>query len=264
MAIILRPCVATRRSASRRDHTLHIEGSRPDVVAGHLDQRVTHDRTTSVEGHAERQDLARATSTVKESVDRIEGAYTLAVGKHDAKRSFGVHVEGQTRVSGTDAIEIRSTTAITFRCGDTTIKMLPDGIEMLAAKFRFHMDGGTFLMKEQKIRLAADTAVLLKSDKVALKGSGSSVELTADAKVNGGSVKLKSDADVDDLDNQTVQPTTISLQDSGWKLGAGRAIRHHERRFGSDRCTGCAGQAAVDLDDSAQVTFPDATELQSA
>ena len=119
------------------------------------------------------------------------------------------------RIAATDAIEFRSATSIVLRCGDSVISMLPDGIEMDATKFRFHIDGATVLLKEKKVRLAADTAILIKSDKIAAKSSGASIKLTDKAEIGASAVKVKSATDdVDDLDDATTQKTKIQLNDS--------------------------------------------------
>ena len=48
---------------------------------------------------------------------RVRGCHTMLVGTEKANRSYSLHVEGMTQLSGSALTEIRSDKAIVLSCG---------------------------------------------------------------------------------------------------------------------------------------------------
>ena len=248
--------------------THRVEGNAAEVVQGHADLRVTEDLSTRVGGKERREVEGQADLVFSDDLTfRVQGSSTTLVGQHDKKRSYVLHVEGVSELSSTGPTEITSDKGIVLRCGTSTIHLGTDRIEVTADTLVLQGKGGRVVLGDDKVKIKAKSKIqALSEDAIVLKSSGASVGLTADAKIDGGSVKLKSSSDASDPDaTADAQTTTLELKDHD-----GHPIPHQRYVIvmgNGDERSGMLdedGKAEIELDASATVRFPGLVEVEPA
>src|SRR5262249_33828539 len=91
------------------DRTTQVERNRVDDVTGNADERVSGMLVTRVEGKERREVKQSADLTYAEDLTvRVRGCMTTLVGKHDAKRSWATHAEGNAKLSSMVSTEVSS------------------------------------------------------------------------------------------------------------------------------------------------------------
>ena len=154
-----------------------------------------------------------------------------------------------------------------IRCGKSVLRLAPDHIELSSPAIFLQADGGSAVLGKDEVRLHAKAkALVFSDDKVLLKSVGATVSLTADAKIDGATVKLKSPDSEDDPASPTSRPRTkISLKDAaGEPLAYQRFLVLFED--GSERggILDRAGEAELSLEGDASVVFPDLADIEEA
>lgn len=256
-----------RSSAVHGDATSKIEGNDISVVNGQANRRIAEDLSTRIEGR-ERREVEGASETRfgDEVTVRALGSTATLVGRHGAARSYTLRVEGTTDLSSSGTTEISSETEVVLRCGKSTLRLAPDHIELCAPAIFLQAEGSTAVLGKDEVRLHAKArALVFSDDKVLLKSSGATVSLTADAKIDGAMVKLKSPDSASDSAVQAVQRTKIELKD-----GAGKPLAY--QRFlvlledGSERggILDREGKAEMGIEGFASIVFPDLADVEEA
>ena len=242
------------------NHSLTVEGDALHAVSGSADLRVSADRTTRIEGQEQSEIRGRTDeSFLDDRFVRVTGHQITLVGKHDARRSAVLHVEGESESSSTGRSELSSEKVLVLRCGQSEIRLLPDAIEIGTPTLRIKAD--ELYGKVSKLfKLQSDKDALVKAKTLQLKGESAQIGLTKLAKIDGDNVKLNCGPDpIDDQmpDAQPIPPTTIQLSDQDGKPLAGQ-------RFvivlpdGSERSgvTGEGGAAELELEQNGKIWFP--------
>jgi hypothetical protein len=204
-----------------------------------------------------------------DAVLRTEGHLVAIVGAHDAKKSATVHVQGGAELYSSGVTEIVAEKAIVLRVGKSSIRILPDTIEIDTETIIARAKKDLFAKAGEKMRLVSKKEALVEANKkLFLQGEGASVQLTRDARIDGDLVKLNCSPDpVDDKvpEEKPKKPTTFSLVDENGKPMAGQRVVIL-LADGTERATvlDADGKAELELDDSGDVVFPDVTKPQPA
>jgi type VI secretion system secreted protein VgrG len=243
-----------------------VRGDIVEVAEGRVARRVAQDLSTRIGGRERREvEGAWDVAAQDELTVRVRGSITTVVGQHDAKRSYVLHVEGVTHLSSSGVTEIASEKEILLRCGKSTVRVAPDKIELISQAIFLKAEGGRMVLRDDEVKTYAKSRVIVVSDdKVVLKSSGASVDLSSEARIDGSKVKLKSSESASDSDeDEPVQPTKIELVDQ-----EGNPLPYQRYRIilgdGSE-LTGILdqnGKAEVDLDAPASIVFPDLAEVE--
>lgn len=259
------------------DASLAIHGRSVEHVAGERVRRAggpttdTHeaDSRTEVRGDAERvvrgalrdRVEGRASSTfAAETIARHEAGATTIVGTPAAPAPLLLHVEGDAVIQSRRTVEITSDTALRLVCGDSVVLVTPDCIQLTSKKIR--LEGDALESTGGSLNMKASEAARIEAKKVFALSSGASLALTADAKLDGGKVKLKAPPDATDGPEakKAAPPATrirLTDQDGAPVAGARFVIT---RADGSRRggVTGAGGEASVPgLEGEVDIAFPD-------
>jgi type VI secretion system secreted protein VgrG len=180
-----------------------------------------------------------------------------------------VHVEGSSQQFASGTQEIVSDKEIILRCGKSSIRLTPDGLDVVVDKVRFvskeiiaQGDEKIQFFTKKQFAVVAETADILASKQAVVAGEQGTLKLAADARLDGSVVKLNCDPEPPDPlkppDYKPPELTQIELYDESGKPIA-------RRRFvlrggdGSER-TGILdeqGKTEVDIDGPYEITFPD-------
>ncbi|AKT43725.1 type VI secretion system Vgr family protein [Chondromyces crocatus] len=200
-----------------------ISGRSSQKVAGHaassyeggLGVNVKGRAALHVDGDAEAQVNGLLNAQVEDDAIVRGGGHTvLLVGTHAAPRSMLLHVEGTSVSEATRTLELTSDEAIRLRCGDSSIVLTPTAIQLVAPKVR--IDAGIVETDGDTLNLKASKLARLEGKKAFVLSQGASVCLTADVKIDGGTVYLKEPPDASDgpeARRAPPPPTQIKLTD---------------------------------------------------
>ncbi len=262
--------LGSRSDSTKKDLSQDVGGSALLSVAENLDVRVTGNRTERVEGKEQSEHEGDVLRVVKHDLtERVGGHRVTIVGEHDARRSATVHVEGSSHHFSTGTHEIVSDKEIVLRCGESTLRLTPDGLDIVVDRVRLvaktlegELEESIELFAKKELALVADTFDVRAKKRVVVEGDGATLKLSKDARLDGTVVKLNCDPEPPDpLEPPEYEPpekTTIELLDE-----AGKPLAR--RRFvvtapdGSER-TGVLdadGRAEVFLDAASDIVFPD-------
>jgi type VI secretion system secreted protein VgrG len=250
------------------DDHLRVVGSRSVTVERDANERVIGERAVRVEGRERTETLGERRSVVHgELTEEVRGAATMLVGRHDAKRSATLVVEGATQLRGSEPVDLVSEKEIVIRCGRSSIRIGPEEIEIASPRVVTRGEGARLLLHEGKAKLKAkELFQVVSDDKVALKSSGASLGLGAEAKLDGAKVLLNSPTRAsDDIQVHEPAPTRIELVDQ-----EGHPIPYQRFRVvlaSGAHVTGFLdehGKAEVDIEGAGEVVFPDLADLEEA
>ncbi|MFO0553995.1 MAG: type VI secretion system tip protein TssI/VgrG [Polyangiaceae bacterium] len=241
------------------DHAVQIDGAHKDVVKGNSETKVGEDRLVEVEG-SERHHIGR-TGSLKAADDlttETEGNQATVIGKHDAKRSFALHVEGRSFLESTEITELASKSGLRLRSGRSVIEVMPDQILLMSDKIMLQAPGVQMeVRKNGELWIDADEAVVAKSKSVTMAGQSAMLRLKTQAELLGAQIKLQGAESLQGLDAETREPTKIELKDDD-----GNAVPNQRYILvfsdGSEQ-TGFLdheGKGEVFLDDGATIRFP--------
>ena len=258
------------KTSYAKSYQLTIQGSQGESVNGDADLRVSGNRTTRLEGRDQVDHYGEALTTYhQDQVVRVLGHRITVVGQHDARRSSTVHVEGSVSQSSTGTTEISSDKEIVLRVGESSVRLTPEGIELVAAKVTLHADDVQTEAKEQlaifagkQLALNAEKINAIAADKLVLKGKEGQLQLDQNARLDGTLVKLNCKPDpVDEAEPPPYEPpkaTKIKLADEDGKPLPGRryvivAADGSERSGVLDE----NGEAELFLEEGGEIIFPD-------
>ncbi|MBW2525495.1 MAG: type VI secretion system tip protein VgrG [Deltaproteobacteria bacterium] len=260
-----------------KGYQMTVQGSHGLSVDGDSEIRVSGNRTSRLEGCERVEHYGQALPTYyQDQVVRVLGHQITVVGQHDARRSATVHVEGTATHSSTGTTELSSDKDIVLRVGDSSLRLTPEGIELVTKKITLL---GDELQTEAKEKLAifagkqlafnADKIDAIAKDKLVLKGKQGQLQLDDNARLDGTMVKLNCSPDpVEEGEPPPYEPpqaTKIKLADQDGKPLPGR-------RFvvvagdGSERSGTLDdnGEAELFLEEGGEIIFPDADNPRQA
>lgn len=239
-----------------------------EAFDGRLERRVQREVVTHVEGASRHFMQGECEAHLAQTCTvRAEGAVTALVGKHDARRSLTLRVEGTADLSSSDTMELSSEKDIVLRCGKSTLRIAPDHVEISSPRLYLQGEGASAALGKDELILHGKTRALLLSDqKVFLKAIGATLSLTAEAKIDGAQIKLKAP------DNESVEggpgerkTTLIELKD---QEGKPLAYQRYLMIFSDGRERGGLldrnGKAEVELAEDATIVFPDLSDVEEA
>ena len=265
-----------RKDELAKSYQVLVKGSHAVGIDGDAETRISGNRVTRIEGRDEIE-LAEAKATYLDShINRVLGHLVTVVGQHDARKSATMHVEGSSSHSTTGTTEISSDKEIVLRVGDSSLRLTPEGIELVTKRVVLHGEEvqleakDTFaVFAEKQIALNAEQVTALGSEKVTLKGKEGQLTLDLNARLDGAEVKLNcSPEPVKEGAPPEYEPpkkTTISLSDEDGNPMPGR---RYVVIFadGSERAGKLNedGVAELYLEQGGKVVFPDVDNPRKA
>jgi type VI secretion system secreted protein VgrG len=241
------------------DEKRHVEGARRDTIEGRSDTRVGEDCTVEV-GGAERHTIER-TGWLRAGDDlttETRGNHATVVGKHDARRSFALHVEGTSQLTSSGITEIVSPKGLRLRCGESFIEIMEDQILLMSDRIMLHAPNAQVEVNDDgEVWVDADDKAVLKATKVQLAGTGAMLQLTERAELRGQQISLCKPDDTTGLETEERELTTIELTDEdGEPLPNQRYILVFEDGREQSGFLDEDGRAEVYLEEGATVRFP--------
>jgi type VI secretion system secreted protein VgrG len=264
---------ATQKIAKNFEST--IAGSQTVTVTGASDLRVAGARTTRVEGN-EKLELFGSSESVfhEDTVQRALGHHITVVGQNGARRSATLHVEGSAYQYTTGTSEIVADKVIVLRCGESSIRMTPDGIDLVAKTIRLQAEKVETNATEEVITFAkkqvafvAEKIDLVAEKKIVAKAEEGVLALDKNARLDGAMVKLNCDPEKPDEreapEYEPPKPTKIELVDENGKpLGHRRYVVVESDGSERSGMLNEEGKAELFLEESAEVFFPDVDDAR--
>jgi type VI secretion system secreted protein VgrG len=264
------------QAAFAKSYQMTVQGSHAVSVNGDSESSIAGNRITRIEGK-EQLELEGFQATYRDSqIERVLGHLVTVVGQQDAHKSHTVHVEGSASQFATGTTEITSDKEIVLRVGESSLRLTPEGIELVTKKVLLHAEevqaeakDKIAVFAEKNIALHAEQLTFLGSKKVVLKGEEGQLQLDKNARLDGTQVKLNCQPDpVDEESPPEYEPpkkTTICLNDEDGKAMPGRryviVLADGSERAGMlDE----NGKAEVYIEEDAKVIFPDADQPRKA
>ncbi len=272
-----------RRERLGKDAVMEVAGNRQDIIGGNsstqvagdrvemvskaLEQRVQGARTLRLEG----EDLIQAQGNAEhryaaDLVTRITGNHTLIVGKHDAKRALTLRNEGTTTVSAEDGLVLESKSGVTIRCGTTSIRIGPDGVELCGDMIRAAANSSGFEVNSTGLKLMSPGVRAHLGNKLLITTDKASLAMHEEVKLDGLKILLNSpDQATDRPPPEPSPPTIIELSDpDGQPLARQRFTI--ELKDGSQRSgvTDADGKAKLELPSDGNIYFPELSEVEGA
>jgi type VI secretion system secreted protein VgrG len=245
-----------------------IQGSRSSIVRGNLtdlldgraDVRVGGDRNTRIEGDERHSVEGSVHLTLDDEVTvRVGGSVATVIGRHDARRSYVLHVEGVSQLSSSRTTQISSESELVLACGKSSIRLTPDRIELLAPTITLEASGGGASFGDGQAQISGKQSAVVSSAGVSqLKSAAAGVIVDAEVKVAGPLVPVDPAGPALEPPKQGKKPTSIVLADRD-----GNALPHQRFRITQEDgsvlggMTDKDGKAVVDLSESASIVFPD-------
>lgn len=201
-----------RREAVARDRTESTGGSLSVSVGGNHDEVVRGHRSIEVAG----QSLLRLTGSATARVQAhaalsVGGSLSVDVGVTGAKAA-AIHARGSCFVGSDEDVVVHAVRSVSLRCGESQIRLTPDGIELSAKAITLKGEDAILLRGDESlIELAAEASVASKATR--LFGESSSLELTANASVKGTKIKLNHrEGDPPKVSDEAAKPETRTLK----------------------------------------------------
>ncbi|HHH29706.1 MAG TPA: type VI secretion system tip protein VgrG, partial [Polyangiaceae bacterium] len=265
-----------RKDELAKSYQVLVKGSHAVGVDGDAETRISGNRVTRIEGRDEIE-LAEAKATYLDSqINRVLGHLVTVVGQHDARKSATMHVEGSSSHSTTGTTEISSDKEIVLRVGDSSLRLSPDGIELVTKQVVLHGEQVQLeandrfaVFAEKQIALNAEQVTTVGTKKVVVKGEEGQLTLDKNARLDGAEVKLNCSPDpVEEGAPPEYEPpkkTTISLSDEDGNPIPGRryviiASDGSERAGKLDE----SGVAELYLEQGGKIVFPDVDNPRKA
>ncbi len=243
---------------------LAVEGARRVAVAGKSESRIGEDRVVEV-GGAERHRIERTgwLHVGDDLTTETEGNHATVVGRHDAKRSFALHVEGTTQLGSTGITEIVSPKGLRLRCGRSVIELMDDQILVMADKIMLHAPEAQLELNDAgELWCSAEEKVALKAGKVELAGVGAMLSLAEEAELMGQQISLTKPSDVRGLSPEERELTVIELTDEeGLPCPNQRYVLVFEDGSEQSGFLDGEGRAELFLEEGATVRFPGLTDV---
>lgn len=255
----------TEHIGENLDHTVagdqrsRVAGCKHDLVEGKSELHVGEDQHVKVHGAARHQ-IKRSgwLHAGDDLTTETEGNHTTVVGKHDAQRSFALHVEGTSQLKSTGITEIVSPKGLRLRCGNSVLEIMEDQISIHSDKLILHTPSAKLeLQNDGDVWIDADKKVVARAATVALKGAAGMLQLDHEAKLLGPQIRFGSPGTVEGLRATERELTHIELKDEdGAPCANQRYILVFEDGSEQSGFLDADGKADLYLEQSAQVRFP--------
>ncbi len=243
-----------------------VEGSLHQAVEGPADLRFNGNRCTRIHGQDHYQGSEEVNvDLLSDGFLRVRGCLTTLVGRPEARRSSNLHVEGTSQFYSTDWTELESEKGLLLRCGQSTIRMTGQSIELNAPSV-FVRSQETNLASED-IRLKAESGLSAAGEKVLVASPGASLRLNDSAKLCSKQIALNSNAEpVDDMPGaDPPAPTTIELVDqNGAPIIHARYVVRLEDGSEISGVTDSKGKTTLELELCGEIVFPELTAESDA
>jgi len=240
------------------NQTLYVERDRRDTVRGSVDVTVGKKLTSNIGGDEERTVAGDSDLEISgQRTERIRGGSTTVVAG-DRPVMHQIHVQGTSQISASERLASEAGEQITFSCGKSVLRLLPDAIELISPEIRLVGPNAQVRLREGQIELRAKATIDVRAQKTMVRSSGARLLLGEDAKLEGKKIKLNCEREPDDevFPAHQDRATHIELEDQkGRPLGH----RHYTVLSGDDPVTGgILGKNGTDdvvLEDGDQITF---------
>ena len=252
-----------------KDHESAVIGSRLDTVTQDRDNRTSGNLTTRIEGR-EFRDVSKD-SNINYTDDftmQVKGNLTTIVGRHEAPRTYAVHVEGPAAIHATETLQLTSDKEVLIMVGKSTIRLTEDNIEINAPGIHSTGEGGKLSLNDAGLKMKTKGAVTQMTDSgmVTETEKGASFSMGQEVKVDASKILLNSpDQATDEPPPPEDPPTKIALVDAkGQPLSNQRYVIVMED--GSERAGRLDkdGKAEIELPEDGEIHFPDITEVDDA
>lgn len=243
--------------------TTQVLGDEIDAVRGSSDRRVSGDENVRVEG-TKRDDLAQHETFVhNDAIHKVRGHSAVIVGEDASPTSASLHVEGTLAGYASKTTELIAEKGIVLRCGESSIRLGPKAIEIFAPRITLSGDkieAGA----EERVTVVSKDGLVLKGERFHAMGKSSSLLLFNDADLGGNRVKLNCVVDEAAVVAKPKPLTRIQLVDES---GAPARRRRYVIVASDGERAGVLddnGEAELELDESAQIYFPDVDKPREA
>ena len=241
-------------------HQHTIAGGLTQTVGGNGDLRVAGTFTEHAKRRFEEIEEASTSLVGGDRTVRVEGHSLTIVGEHDRRTSSILHVEGTSASYSVGTTEIVSESAIELRCGQSSIRLTPDSIELYTPNLLLHAEK-VEVAADDTMKLLAKNEQTLAAKKILVQAEGASVALSQLVKIDGTLIKLNCAPDPSDEElpkHVPPVPTKFKLVDQD-----GKPIPHQRFRLvmgdGTERSgfLDQDGAAELPLEASGEIVFPD-------
>jgi type VI secretion system secreted protein VgrG len=241
-------------------HQHAIGGGLTQSVGGNGDLRIAGTLTQHSKRKFEEIEGASSTTVKEDLMMRVKGHALTIVGEHDHPTSSIHHVEGSSNFYSVGATEIVSEVAIELRCGQSSIRLTPDSIELYTPNLLLHAENAE-IAADDTMKLLAKNAQTLAAKKIQIQADAAGVSLGQVAKIDGTLIKLNCAPDPADEvlpKHEPPVPTKFKLVDQDGKPIANQRFRllmgdGSERSGFLDK----DGSAELLLEGSGKIIFPD-------
>jgi type VI secretion system secreted protein VgrG len=212
------------------------------LAAGAGDVRISGDQ---------RQEVAGEVTAV------VGGCFTTLVGRATARASWTTHATGSAVLSAEGAIELCSEKEIVLRVGDTSLRIGPNGVEILGGTLRASDGaGGLLALGPKGIRMETPGGVRVQAARVVARSANASMDLDRDVALDGEMIRLNSPTPPDD--GPPVQPPVLTLVQLVDQDGAPVAAARFIVTVGQERRSGVLdAKGEAELEDGEKIVFPD-------
>ncbi len=243
--------------------TTQVLGDIIDAVRGNADKRVSGDDNVRIEGTA-RQDIAQQDTEIRgDSVLRVRGHFAAVVGQEALHKSATIHVQGEASAYSTGVTEVVSEREIIFRCGQSSIRLGPDSVEINSPNVT--VTGNALAVgMEKTVTIVSKETAMMKSEKVNVSTESASLNLYDEAHLGGKHVKFSNEVQKAQVVPKLHPETKIRLVDED-------GLPASNRRFVIVTPTGersgmlsDLGEATLELESALAIYFPDVDKARGA
>jgi type VI secretion system secreted protein VgrG len=243
------------------EHQHTIGGGLTQSVGGNGDLRIAGTMTQHSKRKFEEIEGASTTSVKSDHLLRVKGHALTIVGEHDHPTSWVQYVEGSSNSYSVGVTEIVSEVAIELRCGESSIRLTPDAIELYTPKLLLHAGETVEIAADDTMKILAKNAQTLAAKKIQIQADSAGVSLAQIAKIDGTLIKLNCGPDSADEvlpKYEPPVPTKFKLVDQEGKPLANQRFRLL-MGDGTERSgfLDADGSAELLLEGSGQIVFPD-------
>jgi type VI secretion system secreted protein VgrG len=246
------------------DQRTMVTGDRLDVVNGRGELDYVKDLVLNVSGNEHRRIAGTAREHVKgDATRRIAGdATTLVVG--ETPRASLVHVDGTSRMTSTGMTEIVSDKEVVIRCGKSVLRVMPNGIELVAPEVRVRAPGAGIKFAENTMEIRAKDGAAFKAKEVVMQSDGAKLKLDAAASVEAPRIQLgTSPSKLDDAKDDSEKATKIELKDPKDRPISSQhyvVVTKKGERIGG--MVGKDGKDEIYLEEGDEIVFPDLGKVE--
>lgn len=249
-------------------HTTTVTGNRLAATRGDEDVRISGALSTRVDGREKREVAQNADLVYGDDLTiKVRGCETIVIGRQEAERSYLVHTFGISKMSSTGPLEIASDKEIVLRCGNSSLRMTANGIELDTPVLSAKGGTGKLSVSDEGLKLkSASAQAAILGGTVVLKTPGASIAMGGEVKIDGSQILLNSPGKAkDDPPPEPPPKTSIELIDQN-----GKPLAHQRYLLvlddGSEQSgiLDADGKADVDVDAGGKIFFPDLDQTQEA